>query len=431
MEAKFSFFKAGQGSFYGGRIFSYENGKVYTIVYDCGTSPFISGNSQSLNQEIDFFKYSKAYYPHTDEIDLLFISHLDYDHVSGLRQILTRYQVKNIILPYIEKQQRQFFIISIGTDNKPDDLSIDDYSEFLETPHTYIRETSKNKEIQLYFVVPNDKEDILYEGYGNGDVPTEVYPMGNPYTGQNEFIDEEGVLVYENNLQFFIQRQWEFTTYVKSVNKIAISSLKNCLKIIVNKKQDEILDGEDLKKLITQYRKQAHKCYTDCIGEINSHGLVLLHGPINFEFLVSKIYPQCELNYFKISSHFRQQILERHPKKRKLTMMGTLLFGDTSINPSNNPISFPKDFKAKLGRVHVIQVPHHGSQKNWDFINFKNLKIGEDLDKYEIHTTTVCNFGYGNKYGHPSNDVVNDLSSTLFLNTQFSRLNIVYEEIYS
>ena len=110
IKAKFTFFKAGQGLFYGGRIWQPETNQVFTVVYDCGTSPFIAGNNQSLNKEIKYFKDGPDCFPrNNEEIDLLFISHLDYDHVSGLKRLLTEFKVKNIILPYIEKKHRQFF----------------------------------------------------------------------------------------------------------------------------------------------------------------------------------------------------------------------------------------------------------------------------------------------------------------------------------
>ncbi len=88
MHAEFSFFKAGQGSFYGGRIRSDFN-KVYTVVYDCGTS----SRNHYLNEEIDFFKIQGA---KCNVIDLLFISHLDYDHVSGLKRLLKEFNVKKL-----------------------------------------------------------------------------------------------------------------------------------------------------------------------------------------------------------------------------------------------------------------------------------------------------------------------------------------------
>jgi len=165
MIAKFSFFKAGQGSFYGGRIWEHENNKVFTVVYDCGTSSFIVGNSQSLNEEITHFKYQPHYFVHNNEIELLFISHLDYDHVSGLKRLLKEFRVKNIILPYIEKQHRQFFLVSFPENNDPNDLSIEDYISFIESPNTFIQNNSK--ETQIYFVKSNGKSEIAYLGYDN------------------------------------------------------------------------------------------------------------------------------------------------------------------------------------------------------------------------------------------------------------------------
>ena len=111
-------------------------------------------------------------------------------------------------------------------------------------------------------------------------------------------------------------------------------------------------------------------------------------------------------------------------ENNNLIMFGTLLFGDTSINPNNNPITFPQAFKDKLANVRIVQVPHHGSSKNWNLAEFESLNIGKNN-----FFVAVCNFGYGNKFGHPSHQVLEDLSSKIFLNTQFSRLNIQYLNI--
>lgn len=426
MEAKFSFYKAGQGSFYGGRIWHHENDRMYTIVYDCGTSPFIAGNSQSLNNEIDAFKFSSRNYPHSNEIDLLFISHLDYDHVSGLKRLLTEFNVKNIVLPYIEKQHRQFFLVSFSDNDNPDNnLSVEDYSAFIESPNTFIQDNSK--ETKMYFINSKGKSGIEYLNYDNDNQPENIYPRGTINTETEELANQPNVSVYDNNLQFFIQRKWEFTTHVKSVSESAINNLHNCLKKKLKKKASENLTLNDLKDLVTENRKEAHKCYTTCIGEINSHGLVLLHGPIRFEHLCGRIYSDCELHHFYDDRHFHD---DHHFRNNNPIMLGTLLLGDTSINPANNPIDFPQAFKDKLINVHVVQVPHHGSSKNWDFDEFENLKIGDSINRWGNKVVTVCNFGYGNKYGHPSHEVLNDLRSTIFLNTQFSRLNIKYDIIH-
>lgn len=429
MEAKFSFYRAGQGSFYAGRIWHNENDRIFTVVYDCGTSPFIAGNSQSLNNEIDTFKFSSRNYPHSNDIELLFISHLDYDHVSGLKRLLTEFNVKNIVLPYIEKQHRQFFLVSVSDNDNPDNnLSFEDYSAFIESPNSFIRD--KSKETKMYFINSKGKSEIEYLNYDNDNQSEIIYPRGTINTETAELADQPNVSIYDNNLQFFIQGKWEFTTHVKSVNESAINDLHNCLKKKLKKKSIDNLTLDDFKKLVTENRKVAHKCYTTCIGEINSHGLVLLHGPIRFEHLCSRIYSECELHHFYYDRHHRHIHDDHHFRNNNPIMLGTLLLGDTSINPANNPIDFPQTFKDKLINVHVIQVPHHGSSKNWDFDEFENLKRGYSINRWVNRVVPVCNFGYGNKYGHPSHEVLNDLRSTIFLNTQFSKLNIKYDIIH-
>ncbi len=426
MVAKFSFYKAGQGSFYGGRIWHHELNKVFTVVYDCGTSSFIAGNKQSLNNEITYFKHRPNYFQHNDEIELLFISHLDFDHVSGLKRLLTEFKVKNIILPYIEKEYRQFFLVSFSEDADTDDsFSLEDYTLFIETPIQFILQNSENTKI--YLVKPDGKTEIEYQSY-DGNQSEFVYPKGTPASDIEELNNQQNVSVYENNLQFFIRQNWEFTTYVKGVNKEAIKKLHECLNKRLKKKTDDVLSFDDLKNIVTTNRKEARKCYTENIGEINAHGLVLLHGPINFNHLFGRINSDCELNNYYNGYRYNRDLYHEYFRNVNQILLGTLLLGDTSLR-GENKIEFPTNFKDKLGNVHVIQVPHHGSIENWDYEEFKALNIGSNIKSWENHIVTVCNFGYGNKYGHPSHKVLNDLRSTIFLNTQFSRLNIKYDFI--
>jgi metal-dependent hydrolase (beta-lactamase superfamily II) len=212
MQSKFSFFKARQGSFYGGRIWNHENNRTYTIVYDCGTSNFIKGNSASLNNEITLFKNFPKFPQSSNDIELLFISHLDYDHVSGIKRLLNEFNVKRIILPYIEKQNRQFFLVSFFQNEPPnsdtDDLTLDSYIAFIERPHQFIQENSDNTEV--YFVRPNEGKSIEYRGYESDNLSEEPYPVGTSLNKGD--IDElsdtnDNIYLYDNNLQFFYSKK--------------------------------------------------------------------------------------------------------------------------------------------------------------------------------------------------------------------------------
>ncbi len=83
LSAYFKFHKAGQGAFYGGRINNGRDDKAWTIINDCGTK----GSSTTLNMEIDNFKIVNGH-----AIDILFISHLDYEHVLGGKQLLKNFK---------------------------------------------------------------------------------------------------------------------------------------------------------------------------------------------------------------------------------------------------------------------------------------------------------------------------------------------------
>ncbi len=424
MKAKFSFHKAGQGLFYGGRIWDYQEEKTTTVVYDCGTSSFINGNKSALTNEINNFKHLN--YPLKNdnsneiEIELLFISHLDYDHVSGLGQLFENFKVKNIILPYLEIRERTFSLLSFPDDIDPTySLSLDDYISFIESPTDFIKEKSEGT--KLFFIKPNKNNE--YEGYAsNNNNLGYIYRRGTRIT--EEGLGEESN-VFDNNLQFFIQNKWEFTTYVQGVNEGVVNKLHEGLKSLLKIKDDLTID--DLKQLLTSKRKKAREYYLKHIGEINAHGLVLLHGPINAEYLHTHIDSSSELNDRHHDFGYRNKNHDSFFENKNNLTLKTLLFGDTSLRDNNeSKINFPDKFKDKLTAVHVVQVPHHGASKNWCFEEFKLLNIGSDINRWENEVVSVCNFGYGNTYGHPSHNVLNDLRATIFLNTQFSRLNIKY-----
>lgn len=423
MTSEFTFFKAGQGAFYGGRIWLPSSNLEVTVVYDCGTSNFISGNTEILNREIDYFKFN----PSRDakkisKIDLLFISHLDYDHVSGLKRLLTEFKVEKIILPYIDDNDRILFMTSIPDENDPiDNLTSDDYISFIKDPSSFINEQSA--ETSQFYIKPGD-DDISYQSYDN-DSPDDIYPVGTEDSSIG-LKTKDNIFIYKNGLQFFIKKNWEFATYVKGVNKSAIKKLRSNLRKLVKKRSNEDLTAEDLQTIVTSKRKRAHKCYVSSFEDINSHGLVLLHGPIGIEFAEISIMSQDEIYYFTKNLYYDRILQRRNWPNKQRPLLGTLLLGDTSLNQKKNPLNFPITFIEKLANVHVFQVPHHGSSDNWDEVKFSELRIGGAFPHWQKSFVAVCNFGYGNKFGHPSPQIINDLSSSLFLNSQYSRLSVRY-----
>lgn len=84
------FHPIGQGAFYSER---HEN---HNIVYDCG-SMCVSKSKKVVSQS-----FSKE-----DVIDILFISHFDYDHISLIEDLKTTVkEIRNVVIPLLHNNEK-------------------------------------------------------------------------------------------------------------------------------------------------------------------------------------------------------------------------------------------------------------------------------------------------------------------------------------
>lgn len=87
----------GQGAFYT-EVFAYGEDKTFTMVYDCGTETATADLKIPLERQIDDFKKG------IKQIDLLFISHLHKDHISGIDRLLDGIKVCKTIIPMLPEE---------------------------------------------------------------------------------------------------------------------------------------------------------------------------------------------------------------------------------------------------------------------------------------------------------------------------------------
>ena len=95
-----TFHPVGQGAFYSERFYDdHHQDAIHNIVYDCGTLlGYIRKAKKVVLQAFD----------NNDIIDYLFISHLDYDHISLVDTLLSSIGgVRNIVLPLIAIDELQ------------------------------------------------------------------------------------------------------------------------------------------------------------------------------------------------------------------------------------------------------------------------------------------------------------------------------------
>ncbi|MGN0033231.1 MAG: MBL fold metallo-hydrolase [Candidatus Limimorpha sp.] len=93
----------GQGGFYTESL-KIDN-KEYLYVYDCGS--VTAGEPEKTIQSA---------IPDGQDIEILFISHFDEDHVNGIKELVNHRTIKKVVLPQIDKLH-WFYILTNAMDN--------------------------------------------------------------------------------------------------------------------------------------------------------------------------------------------------------------------------------------------------------------------------------------------------------------------------
>ena len=101
----------GQGFFHSGVVAIEDN--VFNYVYDCG-SDYAEPINAAVTSYIDNLQQ--------DFIDALFVSHLHFDHVSGLDRLLVSVRAKRVFLPYLSPHSR-LLLVAAALDRDQLDLS--------------------------------------------------------------------------------------------------------------------------------------------------------------------------------------------------------------------------------------------------------------------------------------------------------------------
>ncbi|SFK51903.1 MBL fold metallo-hydrolase [Succinivibrio dextrinosolvens] len=156
-EAKFKFFSVGHGLFHAGKI-TVADGNFFTFIYDCGSrTPSVL--KSSIDSCIEFFK-GKNNSDNISKIDFLFVSHLHYDHINGIRPLIEKLSqnhisVSNVVLPYVDLYQRVILLLEALNHEEQSqdkflhnnfDAAFVDYLDFYKNPCNYLKKLFVNKD---------------------------------------------------------------------------------------------------------------------------------------------------------------------------------------------------------------------------------------------------------------------------------------------
>ena len=394
IDIDFKFRAVGQGAFYSG-VFRHRNGRQFSFVYDCGSH----SSRQYIDNEIsDFVTETNA-----QKIDILLISHFHSDHTNKISQLLNKTGgAKIAILPYLTPEELVLAYADVSlSGGDPDTLA------FIQDPTGFLLE---RKVEQIIFIHPsdennsnnNDEPNLKDPDFDRILSPDFEFEISNQLV-QNQNINEpnQNVLHYFDLGWLSIIGFWEFKFFNKHRD---IATLNNFITDLRTLLGIQIFSFSDIADFIannpTTFESNLNAVYSRNFGYgqlINDTSLVIYHAPL---INLTRVH----MMYFRTFPFWRHH---EYP--------GTLLTGDIKFNQDClNQITGKWTNGRYFDNVGVFQIPHHGAN------NYIEPIV---IIAYQNVHWWIINFGLGNTYKHPRQEIINiieynKLSGKIFANTQ-------------
>lgn len=354
------FYPVGQGAYYSE---SHENikKKEFNIVYDCGTFYYRTKKIR------DTVKYS---FKENSEIDILFVSHVDFDHISLIEVLVNNnVKIKKIIMPLLHDELKIMLaniFYAISDDLFIHNLLIDPNSVLINTEIIEVEPANDSS------FEEKEKLDIL-----ESQLPSNIKSNTRLSLTTN---DGEWVYVpynYDNNTrQVGLENLLKKIT-LKNGDSLDIDKLKKDPKYVI----DIIKTKEDRKAIKDTYSDSSIGSSSSKSVNINENSMFLYSGRLDddrykLKFLTK--YSQIIHPYFWINHK-----------------PGCIYTGDGDLNRIG---SLGRIYGNFINNVGTIQIPHHGAIKSF---NKNALPNGEYF--------YILSYGTNNNFGHPSDGVISDL----------------------
>lgn len=397
-----TFHPVGQGAFYS-EEFKDPNGVVaFRAVYDCGSLRWCK-----LQPKRDGSKLSRAEierrvenaFTDDDVIDMLFISHLDDDHVnliSHLKPFNKRNLIRRVVLPLLDTNERfmltGYYLLSNWLRNNRE--RSDALKRFINDPEDYFEPCEK-----IVFVRPYGSDDLFANeketSVGIDDLPDKIASFTKITIGKKV---SRGEGMSSDN--------WIFVPYNHQPERFA--DLKKLLEDAFRTKKSKF--GLEMLKdvgFVTKNLKVLRRCYKKLKDGINRNSMALYSGPADRTDAWSAIDVEGAGNRW-IGCYLRQMpercltcgaTLEvpfvSGAPAAFLNRPGCLYTGDLSLNDAH----LTKHYGRYDECIGTVQLPHHGSQDSFG-----------DGDLPIAGKVCVATYGEGNIFGHPALRVRRDVA---------------------
>ncbi|EFE9315093.1 hypothetical protein B6R54_24380 [Escherichia coli] len=376
-------FPVGQGGFSLGGLRGRDGSLLYSYVYDCG-----SDQLNALRREMDvaksLFNIDEKY------IDVVYISHLDSDHINGFDHLcqLVDNKIRKVVLPYLDIHDSYYLIASELCSNSTSGL----FMEFLIDPVKWIKSRLPEADISLLY--PSDIDDNFDPPIFNSEnikgsavsLPMKISDSKGDVECNRWLVKRIGENKTDTLMSFI---SWIPPRSRKKIEIFSQQLIENGFTELSKKKMLKILTS-------TGERKKLRECYLKLAGDHNVISINLLI--INNQEAEMKIVNEPSREWFS----FRNSRVERHFLfDRDKGIRSVLLTGDSKLNTSLYYNKWAEFYSKVIKTVRVMTLPHHGSELNF------NQKIIADFDNVLFIAQSD-----GHSHGHPSQSVIDDINSS-------------------
>lgn len=357
----------GQGGLCEGALSA--GGRPLRWVYDCG-----SNQSVPLAREA-----AKA--PRT--LDLLFLSHLDADHVNGIDLLLAHASAVEVVLPYLNDHERLLVLAQAVAGGRLTGQLLD----FMDDAAGWLQQRG----VQRVTFMGGPDEGL------EADLPTPDLPRGGVSGGEGSlkpFWNEEPAAIAGAAAGVTLARCGDFIGIASAAGTQAdwvfLPFVHPPSKPLVAAFQAEIaasFPGQSAAEIVSAIwdasgRERLHLCYDALWADHNLVSMSLYAGPA----VGSDAW---RLN---ITMH-RSATYGEHRSP------GWLSTGDADLSGLRRRQAFMRFYRQVQQQVAVLVVPHHGAATSWNadvLTGFTHLKVG-------------CAAAGPNGYGHPHAKVEEDV----------------------
>jgi len=331
-----TFHPIGQGAFYS------ERHDGFNMVFDCGEWK----GARRVNKMIE------ASFPPRSCIDCLFISHFDYDHVSKLDILKSKFPIRRVVLPLLH-QDEVLLLSSIHAT-----LGHDIVAQLISNPKMFFGEETQVLTVESADpeVTPPQSDPIQLEGAHDLTIRS-----GTP-------------MVWKSTGWAYIPYNFQYKTREAQLRTSLTSAGLDLAKIM----ESDVV-------YMTKNRAAIKSVYDTLRGRINQNSMVLYSGPVDTITATRRLSFHSGLS----CSNWHHGRMPTNNKR-----IACIYCGDCDLNVTNVQSVYGKLWH----HVGVVQIPHHG-----DHNSFHSSSIAGD--------SFLCpmSVGNGNSYGHPSPQVISEI----------------------